>query len=349
MKALQDVSIYLGNICNFNCTYCDRRYVKSMGNQTMAAFQIPHLIDFFRKLETRPDMISFHGGEPFLYVDVMDGILTRLVADLDYKPRVFIQTNGSLLLKHQDFLEKWKDFLFVSISFDFAFQGVNRTEFPIIESIRTLNSLGIGAQLQYVMPLNNKQVFSVKSVESILEVWRSCKVESLNLIPLRHIRGKDQFKVLLHELNIQAVIHELLRFMQILYVYGINIYVDGHSGAEIDKNYFVDHKQMVLSPDGYIYPEYDFLEYRVVGSRLGSWQGLIDIQRSNSHQEEMLVPKVCLTCPSKDTCGLKFLHSLFESEPQQDKCSTFYQGITIAVKHLAKLKSKQTLLQHLGV
>ncbi|MCW6598676.1 radical SAM protein [Yersinia ruckeri] len=348
MKSLQDISIYLGNVCNFNCTYCDRRYVKSLGNQKMQAFQIPHIIDFFKKLDELPEMISFHGGEPFLYVDIMDGILDRL-AEIDYKPRIFIQTNGSMLLKHRDFLDKWKDYLFVSISFDFAFQGLNRTEFPIVETIQTLNEFNIGVQLQYVMPLNNKQVFSLQAIDSILEVWKSCKVESLNLIPLRHIRGKDQFQVLVHDMNIQALIQELLKFIQLLYVFGINIYIDGHSGAEIDKNYFGDHKQLVLSPDGYIYPEYDFLEYRVEGSRLGSWLGIIDVQRSNSQQEQFLIPKSCLTCPQKDNCGLKFLHSLFDTQPQHDKCSTFYQGLTIAIKHLAKLKAKPTLLHHLGV
>ena len=47
----QDVSIYLGDVCNFNCTYCDRDYIKdTIGGQKMSADDVPAILEFFHAL-----------------------------------------------------------------------------------------------------------------------------------------------------------------------------------------------------------------------------------------------------------------------------------------------------------
>ena len=71
MKNVNTISIYLGDTCNFNCQYCDRDYIKSLGGQNMSKQYIQKLKTFFEWAFNQPnrvDRIALHGGEPFLCV-----------------------------------------------------------------------------------------------------------------------------------------------------------------------------------------------------------------------------------------------------------------------------------------
>ena len=123
MKNVNTVSIYLGDTCNFNCQYCDRDYIKSLGGQNMSKHYLKLLKNFFDKAfqqENRIDRIALHGGEPFLYVKRMDEILELLKEEyLDGKGLyVSITTNASLFEKEQWFLEKWRKYLRFTISYE---------------------------------------------------------------------------------------------------------------------------------------------------------------------------------------------------------------------------------------
>jgi radical SAM protein with 4Fe4S-binding SPASM domain len=345
----QDVSIYLGDVCNFNCTYCDRDYIKdTIGGQKMSADDIPAIIDFFRALAFNGvlpvDMISFHGGEPYVYVKLMDQVLDAIVAEFDTDFMIFIQTNGSMILGNEWFLDKWQKQLMISISYDFMYQDINRTLFDIHGTLNALSDRQIPVQLQYVMPTNDPKVFSLRAVKSITDVCHGHEDVSVNLIPLRHIRGKDKFRVILDELDVKQAIAALLQFIQILYVMKVNVVVDGH-GEGIDKHYFDNHKQLVLSPDGHIYPEYDFLEYKMKTTRIGKWKNGVEINRQQS--EDHLLLEGCQTCPSREMCGLKYLYKAFDKEPE-GACVEFYKMLKIVILHAQKLKQQNTLLHWIG-
>lgn len=351
LEGCRDISIYLGNVCNFNCTYCDRDYIKdTMGGQHMSPSDIPSIIEFIQHVGadiTPPSMFSFHGGEPFTYVKVMDKIMSAIVDTVQGDYTFFIQTNGSQLLQHRWFFEKWSTKLTISISYDFLFQDINRTTFDIEATLKMLRECNVSSiQFQYVMPIHNPKVFSLMAIKSITDVCFKNNVRRVNLIPLRHIRGKDKFKVIIDEISLPQFFDAFLKFIQILYVMGIDVIIDGH-GQDIDKHYFNNHKQLILSPDGYIYPEYDFLEYRQIKTTVGTWKNGIEVVRAGHNEDSLLYDK-CVSCKVKDDCGLKYLHKMFEVEPG-DACVQFYEMLTISIKHMQKLKQKKNLLEWISI
>lgn len=346
---LRDISIYLGNVCNFNCTYCDRDYIKdTIGGQHMTAEDAPRIIDFLSQIDATthpPEMFSFHGGEPFAYVKIMDKIMTEISLSIPGNYRFFIQTNGSLMVQNRWFFEKWGERLIISISYDFMYQDINRTQFGIVPAIEMLKECGItDIQFQYVMPLHDPKVFSLSSIKAISDVCLKHGVRSINLIPLRHIRGKDKFRVIVDEIDIPQCIDAFIKFIDILYVLGLDVIVDGHS-IDIDKHYFDNHKQLVLSPDGFIYPEYDFLEYKRHETTLGRWE---PVAKLYARDEDTLLLDTCATCSQRNECGLKFLHKIFD-KPPSGNCVQFYQMLTIVIKHAQKLRQKRSILEWVGI
>lgn len=347
---LRDISIYLGNVCNFDCTYCDRDYIKDkIGGQHMTTEDVGDIMWFISKvgaMSNPPEMFSFHGGEPFTYVKIMDKIMSEIMLWVPGDYRFFIQTNGSMMLQNRWFFEKWGERLIISISYDFMYQEINRKLFGIVPTIEMLKGCGVkDIQFQYVMPLNDPKVFSLSAIKAISDVCLKHNIRSINLIPLRHIRGKDKFRVILDEIDVPQCIDAFIKFIDILYVMGLDVIVDGHS-TDIDKHYFDNHKQLVLSPDGFIYPEYDFLEYKRTETALGRWKPNLEVNMETD--EDALLLQECTSCPQRDVCGLKFLHKMFD-KPPSGSCVQFYQMLTIVIKHAQKLRQKRSILEWVGI
>ena len=118
--------------------------------------------------------------------------------------------------------------------------------------------------------------------------------------------------------------------------------IDGIIDGEIDKHLLDDHGKFILSPDGYIYPEFDFLEYKRPEYRTGQWN-LDEPKIYRKSDEDALLLKKCRKCPSKELCGLKYFYAMFAIEPGV-KCVEFYQIINLTAKHLNRLKEKPSLL-----
>lgn len=353
LSGCKSLTIYLGNVCNFNCTYCDRDYIKdTIGGQHVTLDDIPHILEFLKSIDAinnPPKMITFHGGEPFSYVKIMDKMMDAITNIVRGDFIFYIQTNGSQMLQHRWFFEKWGPRLEISISYDFMYQDINRQLFEIVPALKMLEQCGVrGRQFQYVMPINDPKVFSLSAIKSITDICFKSGVRRLNLIPLRHIRGKDKFQVVVDDINLPQFFDAFLKFVQILYVMGLDVIVDGH-GEGFDKHYFNDHKQLVLSPDGLLYPEFDFLEYKRTETSLGSWRTPQTINRTKSREEEdsMLRPG-CRTCPARDMCGLKYLHGIFETDPKSNNCAVFYQLMHVVISHAQKLKQQPSLMQWIG-
>ena len=145
-KAVERVTVYLGNKCNNNCVYC-RDYLLNYYRPEANEDNILSIIDFlhqFRHLK----QITFVGGEPLLYLDYIKKIVLS-VLDKEYS----IITNG-ILLKDQSILRYLLDNNFsVCLSHD----GVN-------------NSLTRGSMnsdiLDIVKVFNRRNKLSIASVIS---------------------------------------------------------------------------------------------------------------------------------------------------------------------------------------
>lgn len=353
MKNLNSIAIYLGNTCNFDCVYCDREYIaKDIGGQNLTKHQLKLIGNFlshmFNKDDCNIDRIVLHGGEPFLFVKRMDQILESIKDDyLDrYGLFVGITTNASLILKESWFVEKWRRYLRFTFSYDFIYQKKNREEFDVYKTIELCNNNNVPIHWQFVMPITDSKVFSLDCIKDIVDKISKCKTRSINLIPLRHHRGERKFKTFVEDLDIPQFADAFMRFINMIYNMNIMVYIDGNYGVT-DKNYFGDHYKMILSPDGFIYPEYDFVEYKSEAYRVGQWtDGLSPnftpiFYNKNGQEEDSQIQPKCVTCSSRPLCGLKFLHKLFDTEPG-NKCVQFYQIIDAMVQYTTKLHSKQS-------
>lgn len=343
-RTVNTLSIYLGDTCNFDCVYCDRSYIKSIGGQNISKNDIEEIGYFFdNNLDyfSAVDRIALHGGEPFLYVKRMDSILERLKNHLDDKGLyVSITTNASLIEKEEWFIEKWKKYLRLTISYDFIFQPENREEFDIYKVIDICGGYGVPIHWQFVMPVQDRRVFSIECVKSIVDIINHTKNQrrTINLIALRHYRGGEKFTTFLEDMDIPQFADAFIRFINTLYNYNVEVFIDGNYGV-IDKNYFGEHYKMILSPDGYIYPEYDFCEYKTEEFRVGTWKGEAKFYQYNNEDDNIF--DKCKTCSSRPFCGLKYLHKMFDTEPGE-KCKDFYFVIDTVVKYTEKLGNKRS-------
>lgn len=353
----RDISIYMGNVCNFNCHYCDRDYIEGqIGGQRLRKEDAGDIVKFIQAAlgdgtNDTLQMLSFHGGEPFVYASVMEHILEHILSEVPGDYPIFIQTNGSLLLDNRKFLEKYADRLMISISYDFLFQELNRTKFAIRDTLAMLHDLGIWVQMQHVIPIDDPRAFSLQAIKNIADTCMPHGVNKINLIPLRHIRGLDRFRTIVSEVDLKQMFSALLRYVQHLYVLGFHVSIDGHNDDDkfIDKAYFGNHKQLVLSPDGYIYPEYDFLEYQFTDARIGQWKGNIDVYRDEDNFASRYSEE-CTSCSSFDKCGIKYLYAMFDMDPHdKESCKTFYEMIDVAIKHVQKMHQKPTLFHWIGI
>lgn len=350
------VSIYLGNTCNFDCNYCDRSYISNaIGNQAMNRSNIDHLENFFEQIYKESDLklqqIAFHGGEPFLFVKRMDQIIERLKPVLDeHNLKVLITTNASLILENEWFLRKWKRYLRFTFSYDFIFQEENR-EFVDIDAVGKLcEELKIPIMWQFVMPLYDNRVFSLDVAKDIIDKSKYSAERSITLIPLRHYRGEEKFKDFFDEINTYQMTSEFMRFLNVLFSYGIRARIDG-AYKVVDKKYTRKHYKIILSPDGYMYPEYDFCEYQAKDFRVGQWYNKEAVQMKqlpfvptftydpDTNREDNLIHEKCRTCSVRASCGIKYLYKLF-NKPPKSSCVGFYRAIDELLDYSTKLNTK---------
>jgi MoaA/NifB/PqqE/SkfB family radical SAM enzyme len=344
LSGIRYISIYLGDTCNFDCSYCDRGYIKGLGGQTLKHSDLPDIFKFFDWLKEQetPDLtfLVLHGGEPFLFISRMKELLGYLGPWVREKGiRISITTNGSLILENKDFVEEWQDVLNFTWSYDFNYQDINRAPLPVLEIVDFIRSTKAGLHFQFVCP---EEGFNITTAAEIVNTCNRAQVKGINIIPLRHLRGKDKFKVFVEQMNLKKFIANFLPFLHTLYVNGLDVYIDGIYNGEVDKHYLDNHGKFILSPDGYLYPEFDFLEYKRDEYRIGKWLASPpEIYRTKS--EDQLLLSSCRSCSSKSLCGLKYLYSMFDVMPGK-QCKEFYQIIEVTAKHLDKLKSRPSLL-----
>lgn len=129
-----DITLQVTDSCNLRCSYCYQICKKNhfMDFETaknyidMIAIN-PKENEYFNPKNVKGLIFDFIGGEPFLNIDlidkVMDYTISKLIemnSPLIYFTRFLICTNGTLYFdpKVQKFLDKYKQWLSVSISID---------------------------------------------------------------------------------------------------------------------------------------------------------------------------------------------------------------------------------------
>jgi sulfatase maturation enzyme AslB (radical SAM superfamily) len=288
--------------------------------------------------------LSFHGGEPFLYIKHIDEYLEQLVPALGDDMRYFITTNGSMIAENEWFFEKWGNRITITLSYDFNYQEVNREAVDLTAIARIIEKYNSSMMFQFVVPTNIPDAYGEDTIAEVIRSARLAHCDTINIIPLRHYRGKEKFKVLIDDIDLKWWSVNFMRFIQTLYVQGLKVNIDGNY-AGIEKDYLSNHSKLILSPDGYIYPEFDYLEYQRSEYRTGRWAGTPELYR-NRNEDELLLSG-CVACDSRHSCGLKYLYAMFEETPAGN-CVEFYKIIDLMVKHLHKLKTKPTLMHWIG-
>jgi organic radical activating enzyme len=87
LSSISMLNIMPGLLCNLSCSHC----VNSSGPEnrvSMTAEEITELNLFVKKY--KPESIYFTGGEPTLYLDIFEKVLS----DVNYQPKVTVTTNG---------------------------------------------------------------------------------------------------------------------------------------------------------------------------------------------------------------------------------------------------------------
>ena len=348
LDKIKIITIYLGDTCNFDCVYCDRDYIKKIGSQNVTKSNLDELKEFLTWVDGQPnnlEIVNFHGGEPLLYIKRMEEIMQWLFPMAQKnKWRISMTTNGSLVKENEWFFEKYSGYLNATVSYDFMYQGRNREEFDVYSMAEVLNKHCIFWQYQFVLPIDDPKAFSFDNIKDMVSTMYKSGCRIVNVIPLRHKRGKDKFEVIIDRIDLTQFLDAFLQFLQILYVKKINVFIDG-CYTDVSKAYFSDHNKFILSPDGFIYPEFDFLEYKTENARTGDWKNRTFWRDSG---DEGRIHNSCMSCEKRPSCGLKYLYHLFDEQPKGN-CKTFYTFMDYAIMHNARLKEKDSILKWIGI
>jgi uncharacterized protein len=90
---VKTITVLLGDECNFNCKYC----VQKESRKKLPSKINPEIYNFIKKVsysQKEPLLISFYGGEPLLYFDKIEEIVSKT---RNMNVRYSVTTNGSLL------------------------------------------------------------------------------------------------------------------------------------------------------------------------------------------------------------------------------------------------------------
>lgn len=342
------ITLYLGNTCNFDCVYCDRGYIESIGGQNVNRTNVDEMKEFFEWVVSQPNdlkLVSFHGGEPLLFIKRMEQIMQWLYPmALEHDWKITLTTNGSLVKENEWFFAKYNKILRATVSYDFMYQEENREGFDVYEMAEVLNKYCDTWQWQFVMPIDNKTAFSFDNIKTIVNTCYKTNCRTINIIPLRHKRGKDKFDVIIDRINIPQFMDAFIQLIQILYIKRLNVFVDG-CYTKIDKAYFGEHHKLILGPDGYMYPEFEFLEYKIDAGRIGNWKTR-QIWKNLGNKSR--IRDDCLSCHKESSCGLKYMYHLFDREPK-GHCAEFYTAMDYIMMHLDKLHEKKSILEWVGI
>ncbi len=345
IQKVKDISIYLTSRCNFNCTYCDRKYVVPSEINENDLSQIINFISYCFEYGCKPNIISFHGGEPLLKTELIYEIINKVENELSksYPQQVsgvkyYIQTNGSLILKRNEILSSIPhNKLIYSISYDLIYQEKHRKKIEIDEIITNLIKNKYSVKLQCVaspLELNNPLFHS-----NLLQTCLNYPLSSFCILLLKHIRKNNYSEVVITKEEASLIATNLIKLIEMSYIYNFNLLIDGKDSV-VETNYFNNHEQIILCGNGYLYPEYDFLDYDIQNARIGKWKNNIEFYEKTG---ELEINDICKSCHLSKYCGLKYVYYFSKQHPNTDVCITVYSVIVNLLYYMNKLKEKDKL------
>jgi sulfatase maturation enzyme AslB (radical SAM superfamily) len=358
------LSIHLGSTCNLNCTYCDRDAIKELhGNIQMKKSDVPQIINFIKSFnvgsESPLDFITFYGGEPLLWVEIMDDIMTGVLENVCQKMKFQIVTNGLLILKNKDFFQKWNQRLMISLSYDFSYQEslrespTNSPPLLIDDTLDFLHQNVSNIELYYTVPPDSRDFFSIDRIAPIVKLFSQHrnKINKLSLVLARftykpNVGFIDLLTIPGFSLN--EYFTRMKQFLEVLYVYKIPVCLDGVTpdiGLPSTDNY----DYYILSADGYLYPEYVTAEYHNEKARKGQWKDKIEIY----HDWEPPILEKCKSCIYMDPPICNDIHFYYTWADNQtlDKspCKDFTKLIDIFLnRYNYDLNKEDDLIKHIN-
>jgi radical SAM protein with 4Fe4S-binding SPASM domain len=350
---LRNLCVYVGGHCNFNCTYCDRDFIKEhFGYQKLTKQDIPKIEEFFSYVLDSTDnvkVINFHGGEPFLFVELIDELCDFLTAKYPHKNlKYFIQTNGSMILKNKAFIEKHKDKLIMSISYDNLFQGESRTEIPIREILSYFKEIKLeGVQLQPVIPLDDDRVFSHTFIFNLINLYKDFfpVIKNYNFLFLRYSWESKEIETLLgKKKTLEWFFGNFIKLMYNLHLHNVGFSLDSIKSLDQHKKYCNNHWQIIIAPDGYLYPEFAFIEHKVESFRIGQWRDSVFLSRS--FDADALIQPECVKCDMNYFCGYKYTIAAFKTKVPENKiCKRYYELLSYTYNHYQEMYKCNSLFE----
>lgn len=357
---VRHVGIHMGAQCNLNCTYCDRDAIlRTAGYLKMTDDDVQHIIDFHKEFLTAPgeipiDYLTFYGGEPMIWVNIIDKIISGIKDQICSHMKFHIVTNGTYLLENRWFFEKWGSNLMVSLSYDFAHQKEHR-EAPtnaqpididaILDMLEETNIHVL--ELYYTFPTWRKDAFSVDNITPIVKLFsRHHNIRKLNILPVRftYKPGIGMVDFIGKDFPVMEHFQKMKQFIELLYVYRIPVAMDG--ATDIGLPVIGEKMLHILSPDGFIYNDYVFAEYRSEPARIGKWRDGVELYTF----KELCLDK-CLTCKEFSYCNDKYYHFQWGNDETlaNSQCEAYNKFvISFMTQYINKLYAKRDLLQHVG-
>ena len=186
---IQDIFILLGNDCNFKCKYC---FVRTYKPQKSKQYN-KKIIDFIKQTADNQETltVSFFGGEPLLYFDIIKSIIFDLKSCTNIKYRIC--TNGSLIDK------ECLDFINTNdISISLSWDGRN-------------SELSRGVD---VMKTNRDNLLTIDKLSLLVMINKYTNLNNVldDIEDLERIRGFDINVIISNIRNVNNVSDEIFDF-----------------------------------------------------------------------------------------------------------------------------------------
>ena len=188
------LSFPVTKICNFKCLYC------GIGGEATASTRdvielplIKQLVDLGIKNGVKKFRIT--GGEPFAHKDI-DNIL-KYFSDLGYF--TLVNTNGSLILKHKDILDKISQNIRFAVSLDTLkpeklpkISGKDCLQ-DVLQGIRYLNERGLLLRVNMVVAKHNyNEIFDI--INFCRELGCDMKILDIVSVPVPYGHRSDYYQ-----------------------------------------------------------------------------------------------------------------------------------------------------------
>lgn len=222
-KDIINIILAIGYDCNYKCSYCyQKENPQAYTKVHMEHDVIENSINFIKELlqdleEDSLVNIVFDGGEPTLYMDIVDTYIEALGSS-DKIVNFIINTNGSTLHKYikkfQYINNKFNNKLFINISYDYFLQNKNRQDYSykkIRDNILFLDKNNVKFDIKSILPHEdlvyihevykdyyelNKQLIHKVNFNYTLDITNSTSIDTVSIFDIN-----DSFKLLIKYLR----------------------------------------------------------------------------------------------------------------------------------------------------